>query len=118
MWRVIAGGDVDRQSQLLRGVLDMCMLALLCKEPSHGYELVRRLDSAGFDGIGYGTVYPLLTRMRRLGLVADEPETSPAGPPRKVYAITQQGRARLRAWSQQWTRFTGTVDAALDGTKE
>ena len=44
------------------------MLTLLDREPSHGYELVRRLNSAGFEAVGYGTVYPLLTRMRRLAI--------------------------------------------------
>ncbi|MEV6694799.1 PadR family transcriptional regulator [Micromonospora sp. NPDC051196] len=105
--------DNDRQTQLLRGVLDMCLLALLSREPAHGYELVRRMESAGFNTISYGTIYPLLTRMRRLGLVADEQQISPTGPPRKVYALTEAGRARLDAWQNQWTRFAGTVDAIL-----
>ena len=107
--------DGDRQTQLLRGALDMCMLALLAKEPAHGYELVRRLDDAGIEGIGYGTVYPLLTRMRRLGLVADELSASPAGPPRKVYGVTDLGRRRLRAWRQQWNAFARTVNGIVDG---
>ncbi|MEU8607957.1 PadR family transcriptional regulator [Actinoplanes sp. NPDC048791] len=109
-------GDAERQTQLLRGALDMCLLALLAREPAHGYELVRRVEAAGFDGVGYGTVYPLLTRMRRLGLVADELEASPAGPPRKVYALTGAGRARLGSWQQQWARFVGVVDAMLSDT--
>jgi PadR family transcriptional regulator PadR len=110
---MVVGDAEDRQTQLLRGVLDMCLLALLAKEPAHGYELVRRLDAAGIDGVGYGTVYPLLTRMRRLGLVADELEASPSGPPRKVYALTASGRSRLRAWGRQWTEFVEVVDATL-----
>jgi PadR family transcriptional regulator, regulatory protein PadR len=109
-------GDAERQTQLLRGALDMCLLALLAREPAHGYELVRRVEAAGFDAVGYGTVYPLLTRMRRLGLVADEMQTSPAGPPRKVYALTDAGRARLGSWQQQWARFVGVVDAMLSDT--
>jgi PadR family transcriptional regulator PadR len=118
---MIAGGPApsaegDRQTQLLRGALDMCLLAMLAKEATHGYDLVRRLDAIGFEGVGYGTIYPLLTRMRRLGLVADELHASPAGPPRKVYALTETGRARLQTWRQQWTRFVDTVDAALADT--
>jgi len=107
------GDDAERQTQLLRGALDMCLLALLAREPAHGYELVRRVEAAGFDAVGYGTVYPLLTRMRRLGLVADEMQASPAGPARKVYAVTDAGRSRLLAWHQQWTRFVGVVDALM-----
>jgi PadR family transcriptional regulator PadR len=105
--------EIDRQTQLLRGALDMCLLALLGREPAHGYELVRRMADAGFGAVGYGTIYPLLTRMRRLGLVADEQVASPAGPPRKVYALTAAGRDRLAAWERQWSGFARTVDAIL-----
>ncbi|WP_410813559.1 PadR family transcriptional regulator [Micromonospora sp. 067-2] len=105
--------DNDRQTQLLRGALDMCLLALLTREPAHGYELVRRMEAAGFGTISYGTIYPLLTRMRRLGLVADEQQVSPTGPPRKVYALTRSGRVHLDAWQRQWIRFADTVGAIL-----
>jgi PadR family transcriptional regulator PadR len=117
---MIAGEvDGERQTQLLRGALDMCLLALLAKRPAHGYELVRRINEAGFDGVGYGTVYPLLTRMRRLGLVADELESSPTGPTRKVYGVTNEGHLRLRAWSRQWTDFVALVsDTLTDGVTE
>ena len=103
----------DRHTQLLRGALDMCMLALLAVEPAHGYELVRRLDEAGLDAGGYGTVYPLLARMRRMGLVVDELHDSPSGPRRKVYAVTPAGRHKLAAWRHQWDRFVSTVNATL-----
>ncbi|WP_433392403.1 PadR family transcriptional regulator [Micromonospora sp. KLBMP9576] len=108
-----ASADGDRQTQLLRGALDMCLLALLATRATHGYELVRRLEAVGFEGVGYGTIYPLLTRMRRLGLVADELQASPTGPQRKVYALTTNGEERLRAWRCQWMRFVNTVDTAL-----
>jgi PadR family transcriptional regulator PadR len=103
----------ERRTQLLRGVLDMCLLALLAKAPAHGYEAVRRLEAAGFDGVGYGTVYPLLTRMRRLGLVADEVQASPSGPPRKVYGLTGAGREALDGWARQWADFARMIDATL-----
>lgn len=108
-----AAEDGDRQTQLLRGALDMCLLALLAREPAHGYELVRRIEEAGIGPVSYGTIYPLLTRMRRLGLVVDEHQASPAGPARKVYALTDDGRVRLGAWQRQWTHFTGIVDAVM-----
>src|SRR5262245_60103630 len=103
----------DRHTQLLRGVLDMCLLALLAERPTHGYDLVRRLDAIGLDNISYGTIYPLLTRMRRLGLVTDERVESPTGPPRKVYAPTATGRRALHDWIGQWRGFVQTVDATI-----
>src|SRR5689334_24349921 len=112
MWRMIPAEEAleaasERQAQLLRGCLDMCLLALLADEPAHGYELVRRLDTAGFGTVSYGTVYPLITRLHRLGLVANVPQPSPNGPPRKVYRLTETGHARLRTWSEQWAQFAG-----------
>ncbi|MFB9239126.1 PadR family transcriptional regulator [Plantactinospora siamensis] len=103
----------ERQAQLLRGCLDMCLLALLAVEPAHGYELVRRLDTAGFGAVSYGTIYPLITRLHRMGLVANAPESSPSGPPRKVYRLTDAGHDRLRVWREQWTRFAGVVTTTL-----
>lgn len=103
----------DRQTQLLRGVLDMCLLALLAEQPTHGYDLVRRLGEIGLDTVSYGTIYPLLTRMRRLGLVADERAESPNGPPRKVYAPTPAGHQALRGWIEQWREFVAIVDATI-----
>ncbi|MGC4765871.1 PadR family transcriptional regulator [Micromonospora sp. DT46] len=114
-----ASDDGDRQTQLLRGALDMCLLALLARRATHGYELVGRLEAIGIEGVGYGTIYPLLTRMRRLGLVVDEVQASPTGPPRKVYAVTDAGQERLDAWRRQWTRFVHTVNTALtDSTSD
>ncbi|WBB82025.1 PadR family transcriptional regulator [Micromonospora sp. WMMD882] len=111
-----AGGvddSAERQAQLLRGCLDMCLLALLAAEPAHGYELVHRLDTAGFGPVSYGTVYPLITRLHRLGLVANARQPSPNGPPRKVYRLTDTGHDRLRAWRAQWFQFAGVVNGTL-----
>lgn len=116
MRRMIAPDDDDaaeRQAQLLRGCLDMCLLALLAAEPAHGYELVRRLDTAGFGTVSYGTVYPLITRLSRQKLVANATEPSPSGPPRKIYRLTDAGHSRLRAWRAQWARFATVVNNTL-----
>ena len=113
---IVADGSDDsaeRQVQLLRGCLDMCLLALLAAEPAHGYELARRLETAGFGTVSYGTVYPLITRLHRLGLVANVPQPSPSGPPRKVYRLTDTGHDRLRAWREQWMRFASVVNETV-----
>jgi PadR family transcriptional regulator PadR len=107
------GDAAERQAQLLRGCLDMCLLALLAAEPAHGYELVRRLDTAGFGAVSYGTVYPLITRLHRLGLVANAQQPSPSGPPRKVYQLTAAGHDRLAAWREQWVHFANVVNETL-----
>ncbi|MEV0330413.1 PadR family transcriptional regulator [Micromonospora echinospora] len=105
--------SAERQAQLLRGCLDMCLLALLSAEPAHGYELVHRLDAAGFGTVSYGTIYPLITRLHRLALVTNALQPSPSGPPRKVYRLTETGHDRLRAWREQWIQFANVVNQTL-----
>lgn len=94
--------EAERQAQLLRGSLDMCLLALLDDAPTHAYDLVVRLAERGLPGVGYGTIYPLVGRLRRLGLLEGSVQASPAGPPRKVFALSPAGRAALADRVRQW----------------
>jgi PadR family transcriptional regulator, regulatory protein PadR len=116
---VAAEDAAGRGSDLLRGVLDLCVLALLHERPSHTYGVVERLRAGGFAEVGYGAVYPLTTRLRRRGLVGEAEEASPAGPRRKVLSLTAAGEEALVAWRAQWERHVavteGLLGAALDG---
>lgn len=110
--------DRDRQSQFLRGALDLCVLALLRRHPCHVYELTARLEDSGLHGVGFGTLYPLVTRLRRLDLVAEHQEPSPTGPPRKVFSLTPTGRDSLASWSAQWLASSRIVgDLISDNDK-
>ncbi len=101
-------------AQMRRGAIEYCVLALLREQDRYGLELARALAEA--DGLvtSEGTVYPLLTRLRREGLVDTTWEESPNGPPRRYFRITKDGRAALKSFSAQWERFRTTVDALLD----
>lgn len=103
----------DRRTQLLRGALDTCLLALLARTPTHAYDLVVQLGHHGLPGISYGTVYPLMARLRRQGLVSERTEPSDSGPPRKVFDLTLEGQLALRAWSAQWAETTTTITQLL-----
>jgi PadR family transcriptional regulator PadR len=105
--------DSDRRTQLLRGVLDTCLLALLARTPTHAYDLVVLLERQGIEGVGYGTVYPLMGRLRRQGLVDEHCEPSPSGPPRKVFSVSATGRAALAEWARQWDATTSSVRTLL-----
>ncbi|MGY1855562.1 PadR family transcriptional regulator [Modestobacter sp. SYSU DS0290] len=105
--------DPDRRTQLLRGALDTCLLALLVHRPTHAYDLVVLLEQHGLPGVGYGTVYPLMGRLRRHGLVTERTEPSPSGPPRKVFEVSPAGRAALTAWTRQWVDTTSAVTGLL-----
>lgn len=100
-------------SQLRRGVLEYCVLALLDAERLYGFDLVRRLADVQALVIAEGTVYPLLSRLRSQGWVTTSWVESTSGPPRRYYAITGEGRAALQAFAQQWRQFRDAVDHLL-----
>ncbi len=101
-------------SQLRRGVLEFCVLALLRDDERYGFEIVRALSEA--DGLvtTEGTLYPLLARLRKEGVVETTWRESPSGPPRRYYRLTPAGRALLHAFAVEWVRFRGSVDSLLE----
>lgn len=99
-------------TQLRRGVLEYCVLALLQDEERYGYDLVVELSAAGLLA-SEGTIYPLLSRLRKDALVSTSWQESPSGPPRRYYALTAQGRAALADFTRSWTDFKQSVDDIL-----
>ena len=101
-----------------RGTLQYCVLSLLADEERYGFDLVRSL--AELDGMvtSEGTIYPLLSRLRRDGLVESNWQESPSGPPRRYYRLTNAGRAALDAFRLEWRRFRDAVDHFVERTDE
>jgi PadR family transcriptional regulator PadR len=102
-----------RRSLLLRGVLDMCVLALLQRQPDHVYGLVGRLAERGLTKVSFGSLYPLVTRLRQQGLVDDITLTSSLSPLRSVLSVTAAGRVALERWTEQWRTMNTTVNQLL-----
>jgi PadR family transcriptional regulator, regulatory protein PadR len=100
-------------SQLRRGVIEFCVLALLADEERYGFELVQKLAGEGALVTTEGTLYPLLGRLRREGAVETTWRESTAGPPRRYYRLTPAGRTSLATFVDEWSRFRGSVDAVL-----
>jgi PadR family transcriptional regulator PadR len=98
-----------------RGTVEYCVLALLRDRPRYGFDLVRTLGET--DGLvtSEGTIYPLLSRLRRDGLVTTVWHESPSGPPRRYYELTQSGHRALELFTDEWGRFTDAVDRLLKG---
>ncbi|HYT78588.1 MAG TPA: PadR family transcriptional regulator [Actinomycetota bacterium] len=99
-----------------RGTLEYCVLALLRSEERYGFDLVKAL-AAGGDGLvtSEGTIYPLLTRLRRDGLVTTSWEESPSGPPRRYYRLTPKGERALTEFVDEWRRFRDAVNHFIEG---
>jgi len=104
-----AATDVEWSSQLRRGVLELCILAIIGRQPSYGYEIVTELAETPQLAAGEGTVYPLLRRLKKDGLVETFWKESAAGPPRQYYRITPAGTAALRAMHAQWSALLGAM---------
>ena len=105
--------DEGRRSQLLRGVLDLCLLAVVEEEPAYGYEMTRRLRARGLSIVGEGSIYPLLGRLEREGLVDTYRAASNGGPPRKYYRLTRAGQRALAAGVAEWRAARDAVDSVL-----
>ncbi|AOJ00412.1 MULTISPECIES: PadR family transcriptional regulator [Burkholderia] len=104
------------KTQLKKGTLDMCVLAMLARRDSYAYELVSTL--AETMEISEGTIYPLMRRLQAEAWVTTYLVESTSGPPRKYYSITDAGRASLRQMEDEWRSFVDEVNGvlALHGT--
>ncbi len=107
-----------RRSQWLKGVLDLCVLARLRDGEAYGYELAIGLAAEGLGEIKGGTLYPLLNRLERDGLVATWWRVNDHGPDRKYYRITPLGESELAEARRAWSDFTAVAESILSNLDE
>lgn len=100
-------------SQLLKGVLDLAVLAVLREEDGYGYDVLRRLRLAGLEEVGDASVYGTLRRLYKAGLLTSYVVPSEEGPHRKYYSLNEPGRARLEESGQIWRNFASTMNSLL-----
>jgi PadR family transcriptional regulator PadR len=100
-------------AQMRKGALEYCVMTLISDDERYGFELVQKLR--GFDGVvtTEGTIYPLLSRLRKDGRVETSWRESASGPPRRYYHLTDKGRESLERFAVEWERFRDAVDAVL-----
>ena len=101
-------------SQLLKGVLDLAVLAVVEAEDGYGYDIVRRLRDGGLAEVGEASVYGTLRRLYSAGALTSYVVPSESGPHRKYYGITPAGRAQLKQQRDDWNSFSATVTTLLD----
>lgn len=102
-------------SQLLKGVLDLAVLAVLSDEDGYGYDVVRRLRQSGLDEVGDASVYGTLRRLYNSGALTSYVRPSEEGPHRKYYALNDLGRQRLADDTKTWGTFATTMTDLLEG---
>ncbi len=89
-------------TEMLKGVLEGCVLKIISHEKIYGYEITRRLNALGFSDVVDGTVYTILARLEKNKLVNVEKKPSDMGPPRKFYTLNEAGRKELKHFWAKW----------------
>ena len=101
------------RSQLLKGILDGCVLAVIEKEPVYGYELSKKLQEFGLSDVSEGTIYPVLLRLQKNGLIRGEMQPSDSGPNRKYYFLTNEGKGSLDMIASEWKQIVEPVHSII-----
>ncbi|OLZ48112.1 PadR family transcriptional regulator [Amycolatopsis sp. WAC 04169] len=108
---------MDGLTEMLKGTLEGCVLEIVGGEETYGYAITRRLNELGFAEVVEGTVYAILLRLEKNGLVLVTKRPSEQGPPRKFYALNDAGRAELARFWAKWEYVTSRIDKLKEGGK-
>lgn len=100
-------------TQLMKGILEGCVLGIISRGETYGYEILQALEGYGFDNIGEGTLYPVLTRLDKNGYITCRKAKSPMGPIRKYYSISDAGSVYYTAFQENYRKITRCADAVL-----
>lgn len=102
-------------SQMLKGMLEGCILEIINKEETYAYEISEKLGRYGFGEISEGTVYPIILRLQKNEMISATLRESNSGPKRKYYRLTSNGINALSQFKDNWKELRGAVDKLLKG---
>jgi PadR family transcriptional regulator PadR len=105
------------ETQLRKGVVDLAVLATIERGETYGYDIVERLHRLDGLAITESTVYPVLTRLARDGLLAVRTAESPSGPPRRYYRLTIEGERHLRRLAESWRKVSNSLSELIEGAQ-
>ena len=100
-------------TQLMKGILEGCVLAIISKGETYGYEILTEMEKVGFESLGEGTLYPVLTRLDKNGYISCRKAKSPMGPIRKYYTITDIGQEYLDRFKENYSRVVDSANRVL-----
>ena len=93
---------MENITEMLKGILEGCVLEIISREDTYGYEITRQLNALGFEDVVEGTVYTILIRLEKNQLVNMQKKKSELGPPKKLYSLNEAGREELKLFWQKW----------------
>lgn len=105
---------MEHLTEMLKGVLEGCVLEIISRKETYGYEITRRLNALGFTDVVEGTVYTILIRLEKNKLVEIVKKPSDMGPPRKFFTLNDAGREELQRFWEKW----GFIASKLNQLKE
>ncbi len=106
---------MNNNSQILKGILEGCILSIISKEETYGYELLTKLKECGFEDIVEGTLYPLLLRLEKNQLIISERRKSSTGVNRKYYKLSGMGSIELEGFIEYWNKLHVNVNKIIGG---
>ena len=98
---------MENITEMLKGVLEGCILEIISRDETYGYEITRKLNALGFTDVVEGTVYTILLRLEKSELVDTKKKPSDIGPPRKFYTLNEIGQKELKNFWEKW-EFVGS----------
>lgn len=101
---------MEKITEMLKGILEGCILEIINRKDTYGYEITRQLNELGFTDVVEGTVYTILVRFEKTSLVHIEKKRSKLGPPRKFYSLNDAGREELRAFWEKWEFLSSKIN--------
>ena len=108
---------LENLTEMLKGVLEGCVLEIISRNETYGYEITRRLNALGFTDVVDGTVYTILVRLERSKLVEVIKKPSDMGPPRKFFVLNDAGREELRRFWEKWEFVSSRMDELKEKIK-
>lgn len=101
---------LENLTEMLKGVLEGCVLEIISRGETYGYEITRQLNALGFADVVDGTVYTILVRLEKNKLVDIDKKPSDMGPPRKFFALNEAGREQLQRFWKKWEFITSKIN--------
>jgi PadR family transcriptional regulator PadR len=102
-----------KNTQMLKGVLEGCILEIVSIEEIYGYKICERLNEIGFDDVDDGSIYPILIRLEKKKFIFSIKKDSPLGPKRKYYYLTEEGKCKLSEFRKEWLNLREIVDQLI-----
>ena len=108
---------MENITEMLKGVLEGCILEIISRDETYGYEITRKLNAIGFTDVVEGTVYAILFRLEKNELVDTKKKPSDLGPPRKFYTLNEIGQKELENFWEKWEFVASKINELREGVR-